>query len=256
MSLLFDPYEATGFYFNSEEDFFEFCEEVAEKGKLLPVLGKIRGEYYLLDDYNNIELWAFISDENTNILSIPFYKSENKTKVRVKDILVYSKDSYSGGFSCQALIDNDLTIDEDAETFSFNIYCPNWLLYQGKELNKYLNTELNLLAQEIKVYENEESFSARIEQEAGVDYASISFFPIGAFDDEEGYDAILCGEVIDAKLICNEHSQQDFYWILVKTQQLTVNILVQSPMLDTTPDKGNYIYVYGIMTGKIDYTYE
>ena len=120
--------------------------------------------------------------------------------------------------------------------FPFVFDVPDRDLHGEFVLPAHRKVQLTAFAHELDIYENEEEFARKQEEEAPgqIKFAPESFMPIGLFGDEGAEpraEALFTGKVLRGGWIRNDASGQFFYWMLVQTLGCEIDVVADRRLI-------------------------
>lgn len=231
-----------GFHVNSEEEFYALVERAYHKSSYYKTKN---GTYYHYSDESGAELWIQTNGDDEFIGVNPHYKGRSKRRVSITESINRPESVLDGAFHSWAdPIEKD-NFENGVYPFVFDV--PNHKQYDDIEIPQLCDIQLCAFAQDFEYYESENSFVNA--QKGGAKWSSQSFVPITLFNTSDENKSnpealgLFAGIVTEVELKKNHLTEQNFYWLFVKTLGGEVDVLVAQVLFENTiPRIGGVIH--------------
>jgi hypothetical protein len=211
-----------GFPVSSEDDFLRYQTLAADNGQPLPAP---HGFYVRWQAGQGAELWVQVTSENSIVGLNPHFGGEATLRVSLQGRLLWPNEGgLDGAYSAVSAAG---TADSQAEPFVFD--APDFALHSGLALPAEAEVQLAGFAEDLYAYPSDDAFAAA--QPGGSALPPEAFLPSdpGEEDDAaaeppEAY-ATLAGHVLRTELRTNPATGEQFWWALLRTQGLAIEIV-------------------------------
>ncbi|MBL0016585.1 MAG: hypothetical protein IPP17_09065 [Bacteroidetes bacterium] len=234
-----------GFEAHSLEEFQALAEMVYRKGKAFRAG---RNQYYCFQDPSGGELWVQIdSDEQIAGMNCHFHSS-NAIEVELLHAQGYEERPLDGTFEARALhADAGTPASAPHPIFAFDL--PDAHLVPHVLLPAKASVQLVGFARDVHVYENVEDY-----RKAHPGKPLEGLRPIE--QDRAHTERIsslmrLDGIVVHAAHKRNHHTQQEFYWLEIKTVFGNIDVVVANRSLPFVPQQGQVFDGEVRLTGRV-----
>lgn len=208
-----------GFLFSTNEEFADLAMTAATQGEPIQVSG---GTYYRWTPGAGVELWTQVDEDGQIIGLNPHFSGSARMRVRLIERIAREDDSsLDGAFYGWADPAEDGLEEDNQEDgqYPFAFDASDFKRHGALALPAIVSVQLAAFAQELRAFENDETFQAGEASEAGENFkmAPESCIPSGTFSDPPESTVIFNGHVLETTQVTNLHTQQTFWWARVRT---------------------------------------
>ncbi|MEO5946421.1 MAG: hypothetical protein ABIP79_06355 [Chitinophagaceae bacterium] len=247
-------FSSIGFAVQTEEDFKELVQFCFDNGQKIQ---SSDGTYLIYTDSSGAELYGQLNLQNEVIGMNPHFKGKSKRKVCLTETYLRPESELDGSFHCWADPQKENDPESGACPFVFDV--PNYKTLGQINYPTDFEIQLSAFAQEIDVYDSEEAFSDKqnpiVDNEKELKFASQSFVPSGLFSEKEHTlpqaTGFFAGIIREWKILTNENTKEDFYWLLVDTLGGEVDIVYDPKLASNKPKIGGVAQGIFWLSGKL-----
>lgn len=241
-----------GFPVSGEDDVNNVIQSVAKYVMEIPCLN---GFYYKFTDESGAEIYLQTNQGQELIGFNPHYAGKSKRKVSLTKSLERESSELDGGFHAWA---NPLEEDNpESGEYPFVFDVPDFRTIGRIKFPQEFKVQLTAFASnDLKVYENEESFHQLQEDELQI--SARAFIPSGLFPPDANTlvfeprpFGLFAGEIKEYELKTNSLSKEKFYWFLVETLGGEVDVVADPKLIENEPQIGGILRGQFWLSGKI-----
>lgn len=247
-------FSSIGFAVQTEEEFQTLVRFCFDNGQNIKCSN---GAYYVFSDKLGAELYGQLNKQNEVIGMNPHFNGKSKRKVCLTETYSRPESELDGAFHCWA--DPEKENDPESGAYPFVFDVPNFKAIGEINYPKDFEIQLSAFAQEIDVYDDEQAFSEKQnligDGDKDLKFASQSFIPSGLFNEEENSSpqatGFFAGIIKAWKLLSNEKTKENFYWLLVETLGGEVDVVFDPKLINKEPKIGGVVQGVFWLSGKL-----
>jgi hypothetical protein len=213
-----------------------------------------KGTYIVWSPAHGIELWAQLSPSEEMIGLNPHFFGKTRTSVGLMQRVTRTGFAMDGGFASLA---QPFGNDPIRGAFAFVFDTPDFLTHEELKLPAIRTVQLTAFAQQCNVFANEADFKARITKFGGKSLPSDTFLPLGLTGPnrepipEPLATAMLCGTILDASLLTNPVTKNNFWWMKLRNGVGEIDCVADTSLLPHGAKAGGVIQCTAFLSGRI-----
>lgn len=247
-------FSSIGFIVHTKEEFQTLVKFCFDNGQDIKCSD---GAYYVYSDKSGAELYGQLDDHNEVIGMNPHFRGKSERKVCLTATYSRPESELDGAFHCWADPENENEPESGAYPFVFDV--PDFKTIGEIDYPKDFKIQLTAFAQEIDVYDDEQEFADKQnpigDGDKPLKFASQSFIPSGLFNEEENSSpqatGFFAGTIKEWKLLTNEKTKENFYWLLVETLGGEVDVVFDPKLTSKEPKVGGVAQGVFWLSGKL-----
>jgi hypothetical protein len=232
-----------GFAQSTQEEDDDFLDKILASDLLEYETDK--GSYlcWRQDESFGPEIWLQGIDGNIIALT-PYFRGKSKATIALTKKIEDTEESPLYGLVHAYANPTDENESGDYP-FAFEMTCLQ--SYKFDDLPLVMDISLSAICQGYEYWDNEEAHASDLRSKAPEEpiMASESFIPTGLFTDEENpYPApiaLLTGRILETKKIKNTQSGNEFYWALVQSYGISIDVVIDPYYVKKKLKKGGII---------------
>ncbi len=236
-------YSAIGIPDDSNESLQQFIQQVLESGDV-DVNDTPEGKYYIWQENSGGQAWLQVTHDNELLGVAPAFIGQSQLTARISRFIQSEQDNdLEGAIYAWANPQDD---SEDSGDYPFLCDVVNAGAVNEANLPITLTLNVSAFAHELTLFADEQEFKQAQQQQDAI-FSSQSFIPTGLFNDEQYPDAppkplaYFIGHIVDHKLCRHPLTNNQYYWMLVKTLGGTIDVVSATELIEEPINNGGII---------------
>jgi hypothetical protein len=228
-------FTAIGFAIPDESALARFVNRIAQTGRPYPVTDGIGGAYYQLALADGVEFWTALNTDRLIEAATPFFRADNCNDLSIERPIPDSEWRYEGAF--EARVCAELEVGAGARLV---FACPDFLLHAGGPWPQPAAIALTAFLHEGELFDNASAFC---EAEGDPNAPVFVCTPAGLlqFGRTPVAQTLLRGMVVESRLLKNAQTGNEFYWVRLNVEPLTIDLVGDPRLLAAPPQPGNVL---------------